>query len=95
MGEGEAAVIPQVADQRLSDEEVIARVARGEVALFEVVMRRYNQRLYRTARAITGDDREAEDVVQKAYVRAWPRATPRSAGQATPAEARCPIGRAR
>jgi RNA polymerase sigma-70 factor (ECF subfamily) len=71
MGQREAAVIPQAADQRLSDEEVIARVGRGEVALFEVVMRRYNQRLYRTARAITGDDREAEDVVQEAYVRAY------------------------
>src|SRR5262249_29836990 len=57
--------------QHLSDEEVIARVGRGEVALFEVVMRRYNQRLYRTARAITGDEREAEDVEQEAYVRAY------------------------
>src|SRR5262245_12916352 len=54
---GKPAVIPQAVDQHLSDEEVIARVGRGEVALFEVVMRRYNQRLYRTARAITGDDR--------------------------------------
>jgi RNA polymerase sigma-70 factor (ECF subfamily) len=55
----------------LSDEEVIAAVLAGDVALFEVVMRRYNQRLYRVARAITKSESEAEDVVQDAYVRAY------------------------
>jgi len=55
----------------LSDEQVVARVRRGETALFEVIMRRYNQRLYRAARAILHDDGEAEDVVQEAYVRAF------------------------
>ena len=34
----------------LTDEEVVARVLAGETALFEIVMRRYNQRLYRAAR---------------------------------------------
>jgi RNA polymerase sigma-70 factor (ECF subfamily) len=34
-------------------------------------MRRYNQRLYRVARAILRDDTEAEDVMQDAYVRAY------------------------
>jgi RNA polymerase sigma-70 factor (ECF subfamily) len=34
-------------------------------------MRRYNQRLYRVARAILRDDAEAEDVMQDAYVRAY------------------------
>jgi RNA polymerase sigma-70 factor (ECF subfamily) len=34
-------------------------------------MRRYNQRLYRVARAILHDDAEAEDVMQDAYVRAY------------------------
>lgn len=55
----------------LTDEEVVARVSAGETALFEVVMRRYNQRLYRVARAILGDDAEAEDVMQQAYVNAY------------------------
>ena len=40
-------------------------------ALYEVIMRRYNQRLYRTARAILHSDAEAEDVMQDAYVRAY------------------------
>jgi RNA polymerase sigma-70 factor, ECF subfamily len=55
----------------LTDEEVVARVLAGETALFEIVMRRYNQRLYRAARAILRDDAEAEDVMQDAYVRAF------------------------
>jgi RNA polymerase sigma-70 factor (ECF subfamily) len=34
-------------------------------------MRRYNQRLYRVARSILGDEGEAEDVMQQAYVNAY------------------------
>ena len=55
----------------LTDEDVVARVRAGDRALFEIVMRRYNQRLYRVARAILGDSHEAEDVMQDAYVRAF------------------------
>lgn len=54
-----------------TDLEVIERVKAGEVALYEIIMRRYNQRLYRVARAIVRDDNEAEDVMQDAYVRAY------------------------
>lgn len=57
--------------QTLSDEEVVERVLAGETELFEILMRRYNQRLYRIARAILSDDGEAEDVMQDAYVRAY------------------------
>jgi RNA polymerase sigma-70 factor, ECF subfamily len=55
----------------LSDEEVVARVLTGETSMFEIVMRRHNQRLYRIARAILRNDGEAEDVMQDAYVRAY------------------------
>ncbi|HYM78579.1 MAG TPA: RNA polymerase sigma factor [Candidatus Dormibacteraeota bacterium] len=55
----------------LSDEEVVERVLAGDAALYEVVMRRYNTRLYRVARAIVKNDGEAEDVMQDAYVRAF------------------------
>jgi RNA polymerase sigma-70 factor, ECF subfamily len=54
-----------------TDEEVVRRVLDGESALYEIIMRRYNQRLYRVARAIVRDDSEAEDVMQEAYVRAY------------------------
>ncbi|MCC7009479.1 MAG: RNA polymerase sigma factor [Acidobacteria bacterium] len=55
----------------LSDEDVVARVIGGDVALFEVLMRRHNEQVYRAARAILRDEREAEDVMQAAYVNAY------------------------
>lgn len=55
----------------LTDEEVVERVLAGDRALYEVLMRRYNQRLFRIARTILRDDAEAEDVVQETYVRAY------------------------
>jgi RNA polymerase sigma-70 factor (ECF subfamily) len=55
----------------LSDEDIVERVRKGETGLYEIVMRRYNQRLYRVARAILRDDAEAEDVMQQAYVAAY------------------------
>jgi RNA polymerase sigma-70 factor (ECF subfamily) len=54
-----------------TDEQVITRVLAGDTALFEVLMRRYNQRLYRAARSILRDEHEAEDVMQQAYVNAY------------------------
>jgi DNA-directed RNA polymerase specialized sigma24 family protein len=61
---------PAAAPAALGDEEVVARVLAGDAPLFEILMRRYNQRLFRVARGIVGDV-EAEDVMQEAYVRAF------------------------
>jgi RNA polymerase sigma-70 factor (ECF subfamily) len=55
----------------LSDEEIVSRVVDGDTPLFEVLMRRHNQRVFRAARAILRDEREAEDVMQEAYVNAY------------------------
>jgi RNA polymerase sigma-70 factor (ECF subfamily) len=55
----------------LPDEAVVAQVLDGNVAMFEVLMRRHNERLYRAARAILKDAAEAEDVMQQAYVNAF------------------------
>jgi RNA polymerase sigma-70 factor (ECF subfamily) len=55
----------------MTDEEILARVRGGEVHLFELIMRRNNQRIYRAARAILKEDDEAEDVMQDTYVRAY------------------------
>lgn len=55
----------------LPDEAIVARVLDGQVALFEVLMRRHNERLYRAARAILRDPDEAEEVMQQAYVNAY------------------------
>ena len=53
------------------DEHLVAQIRSGDTAAFELVMRRYNRRLFRIARGILRDDAEAEDCVQEAYVRAW------------------------
>ena len=53
------------------DEELVARILAGDTVLFEIIMRRYNQPLYRVARSILRNDVEAEDVMQDAYVRAY------------------------
>jgi len=55
----------------LTDAEVVDRVRRGETALFEILMRRHNQRVYRVARAVVKDEAEAEDVMQQAYINAF------------------------
>jgi RNA polymerase sigma-70 factor (ECF subfamily) len=57
--------------QSWTDEEIIERVRGGEVALYELLVRRYNQRVYRAVRAILRDDSEAEDVMQEAHFSAF------------------------
>jgi RNA polymerase sigma-70 factor (ECF subfamily) len=56
---------------RLSDEQIVEKVRTGQTALFEVLMRRHNERVYRAARAIVRDESEAEDIMQQAYVNAY------------------------
>ncbi|GAA4452841.1 RNA polymerase sigma factor [Novipirellula rosea] len=55
----------------LSDKTIVDRVKSGDLAAFELIMRRYNQRIFRVVRGIVDDDDEADDVVQEAYVRAY------------------------
>jgi RNA polymerase sigma-70 factor (ECF subfamily) len=57
--------------QSVSDAELINLVRAGDTALYEVLMRRYNQRLYRVIRSVIVNDIEAEDVLQEAWVRAY------------------------
>lgn len=54
-----------------SDESIVQRVLAGERALYEILVRRHNQRLYRAARAILRNESEVEDVMQEAYVQAF------------------------
>ena len=39
--------------------------------MFEILMRRHNQRVYRAARAVVKDEAEVEDVMQQAYINAF------------------------
>ena len=54
-----------------SDDSLISRICAGETACFEPLMRRHNERIYRTVRAVLGDDADVEDVMQQAYISAF------------------------
>jgi RNA polymerase sigma factor (sigma-70 family) len=55
----------------LDDMALARRIAAGDRAAFELLMRRHNRRLYRLARATLRDDAEAEDALQDAYLSAY------------------------
>ncbi|HZQ52488.1 MAG TPA: RNA polymerase sigma factor [Bryobacteraceae bacterium] len=55
----------------IADNEIVALVRSGETGMFELLMRRYNQRLFRAIRSIVSDELEAEDVLQDVWVRAY------------------------
>ena len=58
---------------RLSDEEVVDRVRAGDTALYEVLIERYQRRLYCIALRILRNDSEAEDALQDAHMLALKR----------------------
>ena len=65
------------------DDSCLARqVAAGDRSAFEQLMRRYNRRLYRLARASLGDEAEAKDALQDAYLSAY-RSIGKYRGEAT------------
>ena len=53
------------------DRALVARIIGGDSAAFEILMRRHNGALFRTARAILRDDADAEDALQEAYLAAY------------------------
>ena len=57
--------------QLLSDEEVISGILSGKKHLFELLIRKYNARLYRIGMSIINDDMETEDVMQVVYIKAY------------------------
>ena len=56
---------------QLPDTELVSRVLSGERHLFEWIMRRYNQRLFRVGVSILGNEMEVEDAMQNAYIKAY------------------------
>jgi RNA polymerase sigma-70 factor (ECF subfamily) len=55
----------------LPDTEIVRKIREGETALFEVLMRRHNQRVYRAVRAVMNEEADVEDVMQQAYINAF------------------------
>jgi RNA polymerase sigma-70 factor (ECF subfamily) len=54
-----------------SDIDLVARLRRGDDAAFEAVVRTYGGRLLSVARRLLGNDADAQDAVQDAFVRAF------------------------
>jgi RNA polymerase sigma-70 factor (ECF subfamily) len=54
-----------------SNSDIINRVLSGEIHLFEVIMRRYNQRLYRIQRSYISDEEALKDTLQQTYIKAF------------------------
>ncbi|MBS1493482.1 MAG: RNA polymerase sigma factor [Bacteroidetes bacterium] len=55
----------------ITDEEVIKEILSGNKNAYEIIMRRYNQRLFRIGRSFINDDDEVQDVLQASYIKAY------------------------
>jgi len=59
------------ADHHLTDESIIDRVLGGHTEEYEILVRRYNQMLYKSAKGILDDEQDIEDAMQEAYIRGY------------------------
>ncbi|HET6527414.1 MAG TPA: RNA polymerase sigma factor [Balneolaceae bacterium] len=55
----------------IPDERVVERILNGEKELFEILMRRYNQRLFRAVRSYLRDEDDVNDTLQDSYLKAY------------------------
>jgi len=60
-----------LAADSIADTELIGRILGGEKNLYGIIVRRYNQRLYKVGMSIIKDDAEVEDVMQVTYIKAY------------------------
>src|SRR3546814_8342060 len=63
--------VPDVPGDVSRDGQLVTLARQGDEQAVRVLVRRYNQQLFRVARGVVHDDGEAEDIVQAAYVRAF------------------------
>ncbi|MFH6983707.1 RNA polymerase sigma factor [Marinoscillum luteum] len=67
----EAININDFSDHQIKDADVIKRILSGEKELYEILVRRNNQRLYRVIRSYIKEETEIEDVMQNSYIKAY------------------------
>lgn len=58
------------ADQ-LPDKTLVASILAGDTRVFELIIRRHNQRLYRTGMSILNNEADVEDAMQTSYINAY------------------------
>jgi RNA polymerase sigma factor (sigma-70 family) len=62
--------LPELMNDPLSDQELVRRAKAGDLSEFEALASRYERRIYTVARRITGNESDAEDVTQQAFLSA-------------------------
>jgi RNA polymerase sigma-70 factor (ECF subfamily) len=67
----EVLTVPGAVPEGIGDVDLAARVASGDGAAFELLMRRHNRRLYRLALSVLRDAADAEDALQEVYLAAF------------------------
>lgn len=70
-----AAASPEQASQNLADRELMQRIVRGDEAAFSTLYRRLSPGLFSMVYQIVQDQKEAEDVLQEAFVQMWKKAS--------------------
>lgn len=55
----------------ITEQEIIKQILSGDKDKYELLIRKYNPRLYRVALSILGEDALIEDVMQDAYIKAY------------------------
>lgn len=58
-------------NHEIEDAEVIQRILAGEKELYEILVRRNNQKLYRIVRSYIKEEAEIEDLMQDTYVKGF------------------------
>jgi RNA polymerase sigma-70 factor (ECF subfamily) len=67
----EAISINDFNNHKIKETEVIKRVLAGEKELYEILVRRNNQKLYRVIRSYIKDEAEIEDLMQNSYIKGF------------------------
>lgn len=57
--------------EQMTDAELVREVRNGNRRAFNLLMRRYQERVYWTARRLVGNHEDADDVAQETFVRAY------------------------
>jgi RNA polymerase sigma factor (sigma-70 family) len=57
--------------EQYSDYEIIQKIVEGEIALFEILIRRYNSFLYKTGRSYNYNHEDTQDLMQDTFIDAY------------------------
>ena len=55
----------------LSDEDAVAQARRGDTTAFQILVERHSRQVFRLAYRMTGNEQDAEDVVQETFLKAY------------------------